>query len=360
VGGGKGDGFGILKKHKTCGTNWPCDSILKPVWEVFEDFTPSGSGTDEEPPHYYDPYYHFDYSFNTNIVTGYVLDQDSVPIADAWIFAQTRLWNEPVPNADSLPHFDDHYTFSDDQGFFKIIPFDYDIRVPNYNTIEHIRMSAPGCSRLEESKWGPWGGVDSGQTYILDRFDFNFEESFDSLTIAANGSIVLQAWDNISLTNIEVQQNANFEARARTEVSVNQEFTASYGSETWIHTENTFYPCDSLGSFSKCPSRIFTDYEQFDNEVNKEFKLNFIPVKAIFDVRIYPNPGTGIFNFEIHDSSTLDEYSLTIFDQYGKRLYSTYILEKTSSIDLSCLSRGIYFLNVRTLDHQVSKKLIII
>ncbi|MFH1297730.1 MAG: T9SS type A sorting domain-containing protein, partial [Bacteroidota bacterium] len=363
VGGGSGDGFGILKKNKTCGDNWPCDTILKPVWEVFDDFSPPPSGTCSEPPYYNDPYYHAFYGKDTNIVTGHVIDQDNVPIKDAWIFAQTRLYDEIVPGIpddDTLHYYDNHYTFTNDTGYFQLLPYDYIVEAPNWHTVERIVISAPGCSRLDSARWGDSLGVPSGQTYVLDRFDFNFEDSFDSLTIIANDSIVLQAWDMVSLTNIEVQQYAYFETKARTEISVNQEFNAANGSETWIHTGNTFYPCENLYSFSKSANGIFSNDEIVDIKINKEIKLNFMPIEKAFDVRIYPNPGTGIFLIEILSNEPVTELHMFIYDQYGKEVFLRNINEKSLSLDLTHISKGVYFVQLRNMEHQIIRKLIVI
>ncbi|MFH1159864.1 MAG: hypothetical protein V1733_02830, partial [bacterium] len=165
------DGYGILKQNQVC-TNWPCSTILKPVWEVFDDFTPPSTGACSEPPYYYDPYYHEVYAPpDTNIVTGYVLDREDNPIKDAVIFAHTRLYNTQNPANPVI--YDFHYTFTDDNGLFTVIPYDFDTRPPNYNTIEGLTISAAICSRVREWCSVPWDGVDSGQTFKLDRFDLN-------------------------------------------------------------------------------------------------------------------------------------------------------------------------------------------
>ncbi|MFH1296890.1 MAG: T9SS type A sorting domain-containing protein, partial [Bacteroidota bacterium] len=353
------DGYGILKQNQAC-TNWPCSTILKPVWEVFDDFTPPATGACSEPPYYYDPFYHGKYSPKTNIVTGYVLDREDNPIKDAVIFAHTRLYNAQNPQDPPIT-YDMHYTFTDEDGFFTVIPYDYDTAYPNFNTIEGLTISAAVCSRLRE--WcepdSASVGVDSGQTYRLDRFDLNYEESFESLTIAGNEPVVLQAWDLVSLTDVEVQQNATCEVKARIEISVNQEFTAANGSETWIHTGTPFIPCDSLSSFTESSFGFFMENELDKHEIAKEITLNFTPVQGSFDVLIYPNPGRGLFTIDVQCSSPLDNLTLSVYDTFGKTVYSSIIQGHKSQLDLAHLSKGFYIIQISNIDYQTVKKIII-
>jgi len=353
------DGFGILKQNETCG-NWPCNSILKPVWEVFDEFTPPSTGNCSQPPYYFDPFYHDMYAPDTNIVTGYVKDRAGNPIKDAVVFAHTRLWDPP--NND-VPKFDWHYTFTDEDGFFRLIPYDYDIRGPDYNTIECITISAPVCSRFRAEKWGPWGGVDSGQTYYLDRFDLNEEESFESMTIYGNESVVLQAWDYISLTDVEIEQNATCEAKTRIEITVNQEFSVASGSETWLHIGTPFIPCDSLANFTDSSYRFFTDNNHSVNEINsknsKDIALNFIPFREVFGIEAFPNPGTGIFNIAVQCSMPMEDMNLFVIDTYGEIVYTALVREQKVQLDLSHLARGLYFIQIKNSTHSMAKKIII-
>jgi len=347
------DGFGILKNSKACGT-WPCDSILKPVWEVFEEFSTPTSGGCSEPPYYKDPFYHEVYSPNTNIVTGTVLGQDSLPIKDAVVFAHTRLYNPE----EGQPEYYPHYTFTDENGFFSVIPYDYSEKLPDWNVIECITISAPVCSRIRKAAWDSIG-VDSGQTYYLDKFDLNNYESFESLTVTGSEPIILQAWDSVSLTDVEVQQHATCEALARTEIVVNKEFIAADSSEVWIHINTPSIPCDSLGFFSD-RDFIFVPINEIPNGIlEKKLLLHFIPTQGSFDVLIYPNPGVGLFAIEVECSTPLGNLTLSIYDSFGKIVYSSIIRDKKSKIDLSHFAKGFYIIQISNIDYQIIKKIII-
>jgi Zn-dependent metalloprotease len=75
------------------------------------------------------------------------------------------------------------------------------------------------------------------------------------------------------------------------------------------------------------------------------------------NIKIYPNPTTGIFSIQ----STLDEnIKVEIFDILGKQVLKTYIVGKgINSIDASDLSKGIYLLKLINEKHSTTQKLII-
>jgi len=350
------DGFGILKNSKACGT-WPCDSILKPVWEVFEEFSPPASGSSSEPPYYSDPFYHQVYSPNTNIVTGTVLGQDSFPIKNAVIFAHTRLQNRSGHKDSAVFYM--HYTFTDENGDFTVTPFDYDSIQPNWNVVECLTISAPVCSRLRKAAWDSIG-VDSGQTYYLDKFDLNNYESFESLTVSGSQQIILQAWDSVSLTDVEVQQHATCDVKARSEIIVNQEFISADSSEVWIHIGTPFIPCDSLGFFSDRDLIFSENTELTNNGSEKEVILQFLQTDGSFDVLIYPNPGNGLFNINVQSSSTIEHLTLTIFNAFGEKVYISAIRGQISNVDLSHLANGFYFFQFSNSDYQKIKKVILL
>jgi len=322
---------------------------------VFEEFSTPTSGGCSEPPYYKDPFYHEVYSPNTNIVTGTVLDQENNPIKDAVVFAQTRLADPPGKD----PKFYPFYTFTDDNGLFSLTPYDYDSASPNYNTIECLTISATVCSRFLKANWGNYGGVDSGQIYHIVKFDLNDEESFEDLTIYGNENIVLQAWDELSLTDVEVQQNATCEVKARTEVVVNQQLTAANGSETWIHIGTPFIPCDSISLFPDTTYKSILNDNLIEEIAIKRIMLNFTTVHRAFDILVYPNPGSGLVNIDIQSSSPQEDLSLSIYETFGKMILTSKLNNKKSTIDISSLAKGLYIIHVSNDNYQVAKKILI-
>lgn len=79
---------------------------------------------------------------------------------------------------------------------------------------------------------------------------------------------------------------------------------------------------------------------------NKTFTLE--------NIKVYPNPANDVLNFETADGITLDK--VEVFDTIGKRVLSTTVVN--SSIDISQLNSGIYFVKIYSGDQQLTKKII--
>ena len=82
-------------------------------------------------------------------------------------------------------------------------------------------------------------------------------------------------------------------------------------------------------------------------------------------ILIYPNPATNMVTVQITPpveselpSSLLETRNVELYDVYGKLLRTVPIVSSTTSIDVSTLSSGIYFISLNTGDGRVVKKLI--
>jgi len=74
----------------------------------------------------------------------------------------------------------------------------------------------------------------------------------------------------------------------------------------------------------------------------------------IFDLKIYPNPTTGIVTISNEDNLTIDK--IEVFDIVGKTVAT--ISENTSQVDISHLSNGIYNFKIYSGDIIFQKKII--
>ena len=134
----------------------------KPVVEAFEAFIPaSPPGTMTRPASFYDPYHHEQYAPGTHIITGHIIDK-SGPVQDAWIRGITYLGPDPQHPDDTL--YDSHYTFSDTNGFFKLIPYDYLGTTDTSNRILDLKITSPSGSRLHYGWTQAPSVIDSGLT----------------------------------------------------------------------------------------------------------------------------------------------------------------------------------------------------
>jgi len=81
-----------------------------------------------------------------------------------------------------------------------------------------------------------------------------------------------------------------------------------------------------------------------------------------FATNIYPNPSHGIFTIEILSGSSAEEISVAIENTLSQKIIS--FQEKISSndwkkkIDLSAEPRGTYFIEIKTNDYFVRKKVV--
>ncbi len=63
-------------------------------------------------------------------------------------------------------------------------------------------------------------------------------------------------------------------------------------------------------------------------------------------VEVYPNPGTGLFTFEINTGINIS-FDLEITDVQGKTIAAQKITQRTTTIDLRTTSKGVYFYRVK-------------
>jgi hypothetical protein len=73
------------------------------------------------------------------------------------------------------------------------------------------------------------------------------------------------------------------------------------------------------------------------------------------ELNIFPNPSTGIINLSENFSSNND-YEISVYNSYGEIIIKE---KKLKTIDLSECGNGIYFLNVKTENKIINKKIIV-
>ncbi len=75
------------------------------------------------------------------------------------------------------------------------------------------------------------------------------------------------------------------------------------------------------------------------------------------DFIIYPNPSTGVVNIK---STNNRNYSLTIFDAVGRKIFSNKYQGEINSIDMKPLSNGVFFFNIINNEGVCTKKVVIL
>jgi len=79
--------------------------------------------------------------------------------------------------------------------------------------------------------------------------------------------------------------------------------------------------------------------------------------KLVIDFRISPNPNNG--EFKINLSYVGENTSLEILDLSGKLVYQSKLNNKTPTINVNSISRGVYLISLVENGNRKTKKLII-
>ena len=72
--------------------------------------------------------------------------------------------------------------------------------------------------------------------------------------------------------------------------------------------------------------------------------------------KIYPNPNSGVFNIE---SSLNENYELVLYDVFGRQVYTNNFTNSLNRIDVSNLSKGVYFVNISSEEKEFTQKIVI-
>jgi len=372
------DNFGLLgvgNPNYCSPTTYECDysDLEKPVVEVFQNYL-NPDPPDPGPPPVPNNYGLTGNNPNhPNKITGRIVDQNNVPIKDAvikgWNFVKSLSFDKPeTPEIDDFEYKDlwnSQYTFSDENGYFTIIPYDYISGIEHYLPIngleyfENLIISCVGGEKFVIGKEEPnnpairfYETYDlseiNGLTIVIFRnsYGFEYDKVVSNKTIDINSApVIFSAWNKLTVNDVTILGNgaqggiADF--TARTEVQVNKEFDAQRGSEVHIFNSEVFRNCDSVSSFKKGVYKGIPSNNQLDGSEEREIELSFFKERK--GLSVYPNPTSGPLTVEIQNAASPDNY-LVISDMYGKKIMQ-FTCEKTSQFDLTGFPCGIYIIN---------------
>lgn len=145
---------------------------------------------------------------------------------------------------------------------------------------------------------------------------------------------------------------------------------SQYGQNVNYDFDETQYPnsfwcmlvvTDGVGCTDTLTIDAFTGAIVFPNPVWPPENPNSMEEKAhknaIVKPRIYPNPFNNEITIEFNNS-LIKNYSINVFDVYGKSVQTLKQLEKGNSINLKSLSKGIYIIEIKTPDYIYTEKAI--
>ena len=346
----------------------PDPPLTKPVASVFQNFsTPQNQSNCTQPPHYYDPYnheYYADHSLNPwepapQVLNGTVSDWNGNPFPDAYIEAWEVLYYDTDKNY-YVPTTT--YTFAKQDLSFKVIPYDYDPRWPNFNVVGQIFVSAPGCSHGSAGSCYYSSTGITNATVILDAPSGLPYDATYHVNVSMNQNKVYEAWKDVTVDGGNVDSwDIDCKVRARNDVNIEPEFHSDALSNTWIYTTYTqFVSCNDFSGYMLNKENSITSVPQKPISDVKQIHLNFMADTNQVTINIYPNPSSGIFTFESSNQNNLETYSIEIFDLFSKTIYTTTSNCKRKKIDLSAFDAGMYYVRISNLNFQTIKKIIII
>ncbi len=114
----------------------------------------------------------------------------------------------------------------------------------------------------------------------------------------------------------------------------------------WSGYNNGFYSLSDVGGFSSSQGAIVDIFPAYNLAADN---------KNMPEIITYPNPTNGI----IHLSGLSFENILEVYDVNGTLIYKTENIQNNSTINLSHLTRGIYFLNIFNNNKYFQQKIVI-
>ncbi|MBI3236015.1 MAG: T9SS type A sorting domain-containing protein [Bacteroidetes bacterium] len=187
----------------------------------------------------------------------------------------------------------------------------------------------------------------SGNVYFGSGFTgtFDFDPGPDNTLRTSNG--------NLDIYTTMFDSSGNFKW-VQTAGSNSMDFTRAM---TWSAFDNSIYITGQHSnqaffdsSLNKIPSNGWDDI--FIAKINQVYPLS-VGSENIYYYSIYPNPSSGILNISVKNNIYSHEY-IYVYNTIGAMVYQTVfgpLLEKT--IDLTHLSRGIYFIRLSGLTKTI-------
>jgi hypothetical protein len=344
---------------------WPNQGEKPVINDVFRIYNPpavsscgtcpvSYSSSYDAAALFYNPYQHPANPART--ITGAIIDQDGNAIKDVFLGGHTFVSDNGTPPPTTWDDiYDYHYTFTDENGHFEIIPYDYIL--PFDGEIVNIHISAAGAERLNYG----WCCNTIPTNHIinctLNQVNFTYDATINNIIVPATVTRNFKGYNSLTASNITIQANANSNFTARNDVHLMSEFNANTGSEVHIFCSPTISDCSDFSSFIM-QYRIAND-DLTESISEKEIELNFNGSSEIAWLKIYPNPNSGSFNVSLISKNNQKITTIKIVDVIGKEINTACVNASNYTFDLNDQPKGLYFLQVESSSQSFFKKIII-
>lgn len=208
--------------------------------------------------------------------------------------------------------------------FYFVCPFNdlTSLDVSNCTALSWLSFSVNDISTIDLSN-----NTDLGNLFCA-------QNNLTILDVSANSSlIVLNCTDNdLSILDVSNGNNTNFvtyNSLGNPNLACIEVDDAAYSTANWTDVDGT---------------------SSFSNDCN--YGLGIGETNLDQNITVYPNPSTTQINIEINEQIL----SATIIDALGNKINTN--LHANNSIDVSTLSRGVYFLQVETTSGVISKRFV--
>lgn len=297
-------------------------NALKQAASKFVPFNPNNVVPSNcvKPPSYYNFYLESGYT-----VTGHVQDQNGDPVKGAvvvgWDILPNGSWTHSVS------------TFADDNG--------------NYTLQSNQEINVINASFLRANVVS--GNV--GASGIVN-LTLNVKTHPQSGNLALNGTTnnsganeTYEGVESVITQNHAINSGANVNIKAGKRIHLKPGFHAKHGSDADIYIGRFYVPCncyDSPGIYPGSNKKATAIEEAGEHD---------------FDIKVYPNPGKGLFQIDIEGENVTVDFE--VFDASGRKIYEKEAQRNNSAVDLTTYPQGLYYLKVTNASKTLTKKLIV-
>lgn len=308
----------------------------KPAAQVFRNYKPYLEARQgcPQPDNYYNP---FNRPSNDFEVTMQLLDQNGVPVQDAYIDARDWVPDISAPNE---AYFEvANYTFTNEVGQFSLTPAPDG---PNGPTkVAKIRYSAQGGEKRD--LFNPNGTFPS--VAVLRRVGHAMHSDFVGESIIPAS---VTGHRTLSIAAILVGPNTTTEFKAAESVHVIDLFHAQTGSDVHIWCDPTPLDCAEFDEIPDFVGRLDGGPLADDQANSEPIILRFIlPSSAM---KVYPNPSTARFNITVPPcvEPTEAQNWISVLDPMGRSVQSFSAPGFEFILDLNGQADGVFHLTVTT------------
>ena len=304
---------------------------------------------------YYNPYRHptFDSTSGGYIKYGYVIDQNDDPIKDVYFWSVSWISGKGDRN-DENDVTNTNYTFSDINGFYQIIPYDFVDIINDSAYVYRIEASAAGSEAFFTNMWQQTWPTNNA-TITFDRIDYSYYGNVKNLTLSSGEDSVFSGHYHLKLEDVTIQNNASASFYATNKVHIKPGFTASAGSTTSIFCADTAVVCSDFNWDAEWKSSVILGSNSTtESEIELQFRLD----EYTETFHVHPNPTRGIINISLDNPLPETANQVYLFDVFGTVVFQRQMNTKNLQLDLSSYPKGIYLLKLLNENEMHIKKIL--